>query len=244
MKIAVLAWGSLVRDRRNLRGAAKFAPNGPLLPIEFCRVSGDGRLTLVIDETFGAICTTYSVPSALDDLDGATENLRIREEMLHARGIGFVEPASGKSSDVAMRRHPQAVATITAWAQSNGYDAAIWKIVASNFAEPDKGGEPFSVTAAIRVSRSAGNTGRRDVCFGAGLHSECAPRGSDAGARRGRQALAGVAQSGEAAQGAQAAWMRLAAASARSAANRSTAASLRPDQYAAACPTERRLCVE
>ena len=150
MKIAVLAWGPLVRDRGNVRGAAKFAPNGPLLPIEFCRVSGDGRLTLVIDETFGAVCTTYSMPSALDDLYAATEDLRIREEMLYARGIGFVEPASGKSSDVAMRRHPQAVETIMAWAQANGYDAAIWKIVAGNFAEPAKGGEPFSVTAAIR----------------------------------------------------------------------------------------------
>ncbi len=150
MKIAVLGWGPLVRDRRDARAAAKFAPNGPLLPIEFCRVSGDGRLTLVIDETFGAICTTYSMPSPLDDLYAATDDLRIREDMLYARGIGFVEPASGKSSDVAMQRHPQAVATIIAWTQTNGHDAAIWKIVASNFAEPAKGGEPFSVTAAIR----------------------------------------------------------------------------------------------
>ena len=49
-----------------------------------------------------------------------------------------------------MQRHPQAVATIAAWATANGYDAAIWTALASNFGEPDKGGEPFSVTAAIR----------------------------------------------------------------------------------------------
>ena len=59
-KIAVLAWGSLVPEPRDLK--AEFEPNGPLLPIEFCRVSDDGRLTLVIDETFGAVCTTYSAP--------------------------------------------------------------------------------------------------------------------------------------------------------------------------------------
>ena len=35
-------------------------------------------------------------------------------------------------------------------AASNGYDAAIWTALASNFNEPGKGGEPFSVTAAIR----------------------------------------------------------------------------------------------
>ena len=52
MKSAVLAWGSLVWDPRDLQLAAEFAPNGPLLPIEFCRVSDDGRLTLVVDETF------------------------------------------------------------------------------------------------------------------------------------------------------------------------------------------------
>ena len=49
-----------------------------------------------------------------------------------------------------MERHPQVVATIAAWAESAGYDAAIWTALASNFDEPGKGGEPFSVTAAIR----------------------------------------------------------------------------------------------
>ena len=49
-----------------------------------------------------------------------------------------------------MERHPQVVATIAAWAESTGYDAAIWTALESNFDEPGKGGEPFSVTAAIR----------------------------------------------------------------------------------------------
>jgi hypothetical protein len=149
VKCAVLAWGSLVWDPRDLQ-AAIFAPNGPLLPIEFCRISADGRLTLAIDETFGAVCTTYSAPSALQSLDAAIENLRLREGMANARAVGFVEPASGGQSDVAIQRHPQAVATIAAWAASNGYDAAIWTALASNFDQRGKGGERFSVTAAIR----------------------------------------------------------------------------------------------
>jgi len=150
VKNVVLAWGSLVWDPRDLHAAAKFAPNGPLLPIEFCRISADGRLTLAIDETFGAVCTTYSAPSAFDDLDAAIENLRLREGMPNARAVGFVEPASGRQSDVATQSHPEAVATIGAWAASKGYDAAIWTALESNFDEWGKAGEPFSVTAAIR----------------------------------------------------------------------------------------------
>ena len=46
--------------------------------------------------------------------------------------------------------HPQAVATIAAWAEAIGYDAAIWTALASNFDEWGKGGEPFSVSAAMQ----------------------------------------------------------------------------------------------
>jgi hypothetical protein len=149
MKIAVLAWGSLVWDPRELQTATKFVANGPLLPIEFCRVSKDGRLTLAIDETFGDVCTSYSAPSAFEGLDAAIENLRSREGT-DVRDIGFVEPATGRQSETAAERHPQMLATIAAWAESNRYDAAIWTELASNFAKPGKAGEPFSVTAAIR----------------------------------------------------------------------------------------------
>ncbi len=150
MRSAILAWGSLVWDPRELQTAAGFAANGPLLPIEFCRISADGRLTLAIDETFGAMCKTYSAPSALEDLDAAIENLRAREGIPDTSAVGFVELGAGRQSDVAMDRHPQAAATIAAWAADNSYDAAIWTALKSNFDEPDKGGEPFSVTAAIR----------------------------------------------------------------------------------------------
>jgi len=149
VKSVVLAWGSLVWDPRELQTASEFVADGPLLPIEFCRISADGRLTLAIDETFGAVCKTYSAPSALESLDAAIENLRLREKT-NARAIGFVEPASGRQSDVAAERHPEVVATIAAWAAGSGYDAAIWTALHSNFHEWDKGGEPFSVTAAIR----------------------------------------------------------------------------------------------
>jgi hypothetical protein len=150
VKSVVLAWGSLVWDPRDLGIAAKFMANGPLLPIEFCRISRDGRLTLAIDEGFGALCKTYSAPSSLESLDAARDNLCQREGMADARAIGFVEPASNRQSDWAMESHPQVVATIGAWAESLGYDAAIWTALTSNFDDWAKGGEPFSVTAALQ----------------------------------------------------------------------------------------------
>ena len=150
MKSVVLAWGSSVWDPRDLQIASKFTANGPLLPIEFCRVSDDGRLTLAIDETFGALCKTYSAPSALEGLDAARDNLCLSEGLADARAIGFVEPASGRQSDLATQSHPQVVATIGAWAESLGYDAAIWTALTSNFDDWGKGGEPFSVSAALQ----------------------------------------------------------------------------------------------
>ena len=67
----------------------------------------------------------------------------------HGR-VGFTDVSSGQKSDIAMQRHPHAVAAITAWAKANGYDAAIWTALASRLHEPGKRGEPFTVNAAIR----------------------------------------------------------------------------------------------
>ena len=148
MRISVLAWGSIVWDRRNLAIIADFEPTGPCLPIEFCRVSSDGRLTLVIDESFGAPCVTYSALSVFDDLDTAIENLRDRENMPTTTGVGFTVADCSRQSARAIERHPHATKTITAWANANGLDAAIWTALGSNFTE--KTSEPFSVEAAIR----------------------------------------------------------------------------------------------
>lgn len=161
MRTDVLAWGSLIWDRRELAIAGDFMMCGPHLPVESCHISGDGRLTLAIDETFGASCSTYSATSAAGDLDAAIENLRLRESMPGAKGVGFVEVTSGRHSDRAMERHPQAAARIKTWAQANGFDAAIWTALARNFHEPDKAGEPFSVEAAIRYLKTRDHAIRR-----------------------------------------------------------------------------------
>jgi hypothetical protein len=159
VRIVVLAWGSLIWSRGDLAIATAFEPNGPFLPVEFSRVSGDGRLTLVIDEIVGAACATYAASSVFDYLDPALESLWTREGSkgespprdIRAHGrVGFFDRISGRASTKAKDRHPRSVEAIDAWIAANGYDAAIWTALASNFHEPNKAGEPFSVDAAIR----------------------------------------------------------------------------------------------
>lgn len=67
MRIAILGWGSLIWHPRDLPISGDWQPGGPVLPIEFSRISDNGlpapqstasrqagRLTLVIDERHGA----------------------------------------------------------------------------------------------------------------------------------------------------------------------------------------------
>ena len=94
------------------------------------------------------MCKAYSAPSALEDLHAAIENLRARE-MPDASAVGFVE----LRRQAERRRHGSASASRGDHRRLGGrerYDAAIWTALKSNFDEPDKGGELFSVTAAIR----------------------------------------------------------------------------------------------
>jgi hypothetical protein len=148
MRIGIIAWGSLIWNPGTLELRGRFQPDGPHLPIEFSRISGDGRLTLVIDEPGGASCATFSAESAFQALDRAIENLRLREGMPSSNGVGFVNLAAGTESALAIARHPQAVATIKVWTAENDFDAAIWTALESNFHEPKKAGTPFTVDAA------------------------------------------------------------------------------------------------
>lgn len=151
MTIAVLGWGSLIWDPRELAVASLFTLSGPSLSIEFARVSGKDkaprRLTLVIDDEVGVQCQTYIALSAFDDLDAARENLRSREGLAHVNGIGFAVKG-GASSARAIERHPKAVTAIEVWLAASNFDAVIWTALANNFAE--RAGEAFSVDAALR----------------------------------------------------------------------------------------------
>jgi len=69
---------SLLWDPGTLAMDGNFQPAGPQLPIEFSRISGDSRLTLVVDESCGAACATYVTRSARADLNDAIAARRRR----------------------------------------------------------------------------------------------------------------------------------------------------------------------
>jgi hypothetical protein len=148
MKIAILGWGSLLWDPRDLKLVAPFELTGPSLPIEFCRVSKNLRLTLIIHEEFGTLCQTYAATSAFTNRAEAMENLRVREGMSSTGDVGFAIVANQERSHTATKLHPHATETIADWTANAGYDAAIWTALDSRFEE--QATEPFSVNAAMR----------------------------------------------------------------------------------------------
>ena len=125
MNIAILGWGSLIWDRRELSVMGEWQKDGPVLPIEFSRISNDGRLTLVIDEENGVPVQTRYAQSGSGSLSQAIENLRKREGSLKNM-IGVVSQIINNSRD--------GYEIIKAWAEDRNWDAVIWTGLPSNFA--------------------------------------------------------------------------------------------------------------
>jgi hypothetical protein len=142
--IAILGWGSLIWDPRGLPFRGKWQTGGPVLPIEFSRVSKDCRLTLVLDSDNGANVRTRYALSARADIIDAICDLKEREAT-GAKRIGYVDLVRRVDS----REIPGQVAVhdpIAGWARASGFSAAIWTALPANF--HDETGRPFSVRNA------------------------------------------------------------------------------------------------
>lgn len=148
MRIAILGWGSLVRSPGSLAIVGEWRTGGPILPIEFSRISDDGRLTLVIDEDVGVDVSTRYVMSSFEDLGLAIADLQKREKAPTDRGVGFVCAGEGPQAEHAVARHPKSLETIRTWLADRPIDAVLWTAIGPRFKE--KVGEPFSVEAAVR----------------------------------------------------------------------------------------------
>lgn len=134
MKIAIIGWGSLIWDQRELPTLGGWQKGGPVLPIEFSRISSDGRLTLVIDEQNGVFVRTQCAQSGSANLREAIEDLRKREGSPSSR-IGVVSKTINNATT--------GFDTIKSWATTEKWDAVIWTGLPSNF--EDKEHVPFTV---------------------------------------------------------------------------------------------------
>lgn len=121
MKIAILAWGSLLWQPKDLHFNEEigWSENGPFLPIEFARISKDGRLTLVITQN-GTEVKTYFAISNYDNLEEAVLNLAVRESSGRGQIGSYDKSESTFSQEVFFKNN------ILEWINSTDIDAVIW----------------------------------------------------------------------------------------------------------------------
>ena len=130
-RIAVLAWGSLTWDQRDLRTRSEWFEDGPLLPIEFARISQDGRLTLVIKPGYRKV-RVFHAESEFSSIQEARENLCSREGTIMSR-IGYYDFITGDNS---ISRAKQTIeSSLMDWARNRGYHAVIWTDLGPKFSD-------------------------------------------------------------------------------------------------------------
>jgi hypothetical protein len=118
VKIAIIGWGSLYWNPGNLDIKPGWHKDGPMLPVEFARVSQDGRLTLVLVDGVPEQLTLWA-DSKKATLKDAAADLQARE------GCGPCGIGSWPRLD-----HRSRVSTydelIGSWVESKGLDGAVW----------------------------------------------------------------------------------------------------------------------
>jgi len=142
-KIAVLGWGSLIWDSRNLKIKNKWKKDGPSLPIEFARISNGGRLTLVIFEGFPSVQVLWNYMD-FDDLTNAINNLKEREGTQNKDNIGYInflqETIHSNNDNISL--------IIRDWAKTKQIDAILWSDFQGNF--EDKIGDKFTLDNIVK----------------------------------------------------------------------------------------------
>jgi hypothetical protein len=132
MKIAILGWGSLIWQPKELAFDKGFdwKKDGPILPIEFARISKDGRLTLVITPDGTEVITLYTL-STYKNLEEAQLNLGLREGSFRKnidKNIGFYNKIDNSFNPETFGFKTN----IKNWIQNTDFDAVIWTNLEDN----------------------------------------------------------------------------------------------------------------
>ena len=130
MNIVYFGWGSLIWAPRSLKTIGRWKNDGPLLPIEFARISQDRRLTLVLYPQ-ALNNPVLWIQASQHTLQGAIENLRQREST-QKRRIGYVSVYDDTPHCEVV---PEMLKTIQTWIYKKEIDCAVWTDLPSNFSE-------------------------------------------------------------------------------------------------------------
>ena len=146
MKIAILGWGSLLWQPKDLQFDKEigWSENGPMLPIEFARISKDGRLTLVITKDVKEVKTYFAI-SNYETLEEAVLNLAVRE------GSGREQIGSYDKSKNTFSTKVFFEQNILEWINNTDIDAVIWTNLGENWAVKNDDGKVIEIVPNERV---------------------------------------------------------------------------------------------
>ncbi|WP_395056653.1 DUF2972 domain-containing protein [Flavobacterium sp.] len=136
MKIAILGWGSLIWQPKDLKFNKEIGwqNDGPMLPIEFARISKDSRLTLVITPEGTEVQTLFAV-SKYETREEAVLDLAVREGS-GRNSIGYYDKSKNVfSHNVFFKQN------IIDWINTNDFDAVIWTNLGENWDIKNEKGE-------------------------------------------------------------------------------------------------------
>lgn len=139
--IACLGWGSLTWKREGLPVRGGWHTDGPQLPVEFTRVSGGERLTLVVTEGAPPVTVLWSalaVPSLDDAMKALAEREGVDQSRIHL-SIGLWSPDQSS-------RHAEA-AIVGDWATERALTAVTWTALKPGF--PGGRGKPLTCEEAL-----------------------------------------------------------------------------------------------
>jgi hypothetical protein len=150
MRVAILAWGSLIYNSTGLRLASDWAISDLVLPLEFSRVSSKADmqdcLSLVIDPVNGSPCYVAAAESAFTNLSCVINEMFERERATFRSSIGYLNLKSDKVNKFAKDWCPDQCREIGEWAIRHGFQGVVWANLKPNFEE--KLSVPFSVGCA------------------------------------------------------------------------------------------------
>jgi hypothetical protein len=117
MKVACLGWGSLIWELKDFKVKHKeWFQDGPYLPIEFTRISENGRATLIIDKEANPVQVLWNFVSA-NNLEEAVTLLSERESC-----------SENMIGRIISREHytDQLLVEVSEWAKTKKIEAVVW----------------------------------------------------------------------------------------------------------------------
>lgn len=116
-KIACIGWGSLIWSPQKLKIQNNWFDDGPILPIEFTRISNDNRVTLIIDNEAKPIRTLWALMNCMN-LEEAIKSLVEREGVKKNSLIHSISNNDLAKDAIQLE--------IKKWLNEKGIDSAVW----------------------------------------------------------------------------------------------------------------------